>query len=128
MRLLTLIALSLLAFTGLAYGQSMELPDVNVLEQLGVLVLSWKGMTGIAKGSIIILILVQIVKHLKADFKAKRLLITVLSIAYGAVQMIMNGASVSAALVGMLVAGGGAIAIYEAIKPLIKNVPFIKTE
>jgi hypothetical protein len=121
--LMLVVALALM--TGMAFAQGIEVPPINVLEELGKLVLNWNTLPDLMKGSVIVMILVQVVKQAK-DFKYKRFLVVALSVLYGVGQMVLGGESLSAAIVAVLVSGGGAIALYEALKPLLKNVNFLK--
>lgn len=88
------------------------------------LITDWKAMSPIATGAMVILLLVQLLKtSLLGQFfpsiEWKRFFITFLGIAYGVVYLVSTGTPwVTAAVVGLL-SSGGAVAIYEALKPLL---------
>lgn len=97
-------------------------PIVTISE----LIKNWKSMSPVAIGAAIILILVQLLKssffgQFFNNLVVKRAFITVLGVAYGVVYLISAGTDVVTALVVGLLASGGAVAIYEAIKPLISK-------
>jgi len=100
-----------------------SVPEVNVLEQLGQLVIGWSALGAIAKASAFVLITVQVMKQ--ASFKYKRIAVIVMSIVYGVLQLVIGGESPVAASMAVLVSGGGAVALYNALKPLLKKVKFL---
>lgn len=105
---------------------SVEVPEVDPAKAIVELVTNWKTMSPVAIGSMIILILVQILKSsLFGQFfkhlEWKRLLITILGVIYGILYLVSTGTSwLSAAVIG-LISAGGAVAIYEAVKPLLEK-------
>lgn len=125
--LMTGLILGLLHLSiNVAMAQSgVAVPDVNALEKLGELVLNWSTMSDLSKGVLFVLILVQVLKQ-SVDFPYKRLAVVFLSILYGAGQLILGGESALSATMAVLVSGGGAIALYEALKPILKKIPFLQ--
>jgi hypothetical protein len=115
------LGITLLLASFVAMAQGMNVPEVDVIKHLGELVLNWNNMPDLLKGSAFVLILTQVVKKM-SDFEYKRLLVTLLSFVYGVGQLVIGGQELSGALVSMLVAGGGAVALYEALKPLLKKL------
>jgi len=121
MRFLIIIA-TLMMMATLAFAQSMGVPDANPLQKLGELVLNWENLSSLMKGSLAVLILVQVIKQV-TDFKYKRLLVTLLSIGYGVLQMLIGDANLSQAIIAVLISGGGASALYEVLKPFLRSIP-----
>lgn len=116
------ISLSLISF--MAFGQAIEpLPEVNIFEQLGALVLSWASLSSLAKGSIAVLILTQVVKQV-SDFEYKNVVVTLMSVIYAVIQMMIDGTTSTAAITMALFSMGGAVLIYNAIKPALLKIPF----
>lgn len=120
-----LLSVCMLLMTGMAFAQSIEIPEVNVLEKLGNLVLNWNAMSDLMKGSIIVMVIAQVIKQ-ASHFKYKRFLVVILSVIYGVGQMVIGGEGLGGAIVSVLVSGGGAMAIYESLKPLLKNISFLQ--
>ena len=108
----------------LGYAQGLApLPEIDLFAKLAELLMSWGSLGSLAKGSIVILILVQIAKQM-TDFKYKRLLVALFSVAYGVMQMMISEVSLSSAMIAVLISGGGAMVIYSAAQPFLKSIPF----
>jgi hypothetical protein len=106
-----------------AMAAGIIVPEVNPFETLAELISNWGSMSGLAKGMVFVLVTVQIVKQ-ASDFQHKRLVVLLASIMYGIGQLVMAGQSVSASIIAVLVSGGGAMALYEFIKPALKKYKF----
>lgn len=108
---------------------SLEAPtpaDGDPIATISDLIKNWKKMSPVAIGAAIILILVQLLKHnifgqFFHNIEFKRSLITVLGVLYGVVYLVSVGTDWITALVVGLLSSGGAVAIYEAIKPFLKK-------
>lgn len=99
-----------------AFAQQ-ALPEVDPAQLIIQLVTNWKSMGPIAIGMAFVVLSGQAIKSFVAeDFKYKRLLVLVLSLAYGALFSVSQGKGVLEALVITFVTGGGAVALYEALK------------
>lgn len=119
--ILTMMILSTVAFA----TEIAQVPEVEIFSKLAELILNWGAMGSLAKGMIIVTIAVQAIKQI-SDFKYKNLLVSILSVAYGIFQVMVNDVSFGSAFVTVLVSGGGAIVIYNAAKPFLKSIPFLK--
>lgn len=97
-------------------------PDGDPLQALLSLILGWKAMAPLAIGSAIIVVVVQAMKKLLPEFKYKRLIVAVLGVLYGVMLALSNGMGVLEAAVAALFVSGGAVAIYEAIKPALAKL------
>jgi len=113
-----------------AFSQELEqpVPLQTVFEAIATLVKNWKGMSGIGIAAAILTLLVQILKTellggllAKASPFLKRLLITVLGQFAGIVIAVNGGLGWIEAVVAGLLTSGGAVAIYEAIKPFFSK-------
>lgn len=111
-------------FTSIALAQP-TVPEINPLTAIGELIMNWGGMSDLAKGVLFVNIMVQVIKQ-AVDFQYKRTLVVVFSVIYGIAQMVMGGESAMGATVAVLVSGGGAMALYEVLKPLLKKIKFLK--
>lgn len=108
-------------------AQSVELPapaEGDPTLTLIKLVTEWKAMSPVAIGAMVILLLIQLLKSsfFGGFFKSlewKRFFITFLGIAYGVVYLISSGTPWLHALVVGLLSSGGAVAIYQALKPIL---------
>jgi type IV secretory pathway VirB2 component (pilin) len=110
---ITIFPLALLANIGV--------PDGDPLQTLLQLIANWKASSPIAIGMGIIVFVVQAMKKFLGDFKFKRAIVTVLGVAYSVLVAIVNGLSPAEAAVMVLFVSGGAVALYEAIKPLLSS-------
>ena len=115
-------ALAAIFFTATAFAQ-IVVPEINVWEQISQLALNWGSMTTLAKGTLFVLIATQLVKQ-ATDFEYKRVLVALLSIAYGVFQKLTGDMSLSAAVMSVLISMGGAMMLYEALKPFLREIPF----
>ena len=121
-----LVALSLAALAGLVIGPAYAstggaiVPEINPLEKLGELITNWSAMSDLSKGVLFVAIVVQVLKQ-AVDFQYKRLAVVVLSLLYGVGQLVLGGESALAATVSVLISGGGAMLLYEALKPILKK-------
>lgn len=91
-------------------------PDGDPLTLLLNLIFTWKSAGPLALGMGIVVLATQVVKKLLPDFQHKRLVVTILSCAYGVVLGVSQGLGWLPTVVAVLVTGGGAVAIYEAFK------------
>lgn len=116
-----------LVFSSLALAQ-VAVPDVDISKGILDLILGYKVLGPIGIGSGVIVLLVNI---LKSDFFGnlfknlnpliKRLIITILGVIYGVLFQVQSGIGWGNAIVTGLLASGGAVAIWEAVKPLIEK-------
>lgn len=116
-----------LVFSSLALAQ-VAVPDVEISKGILDLILGYKVLGPIGIGSGVIVLLVNV---LKSDFFGnlfknlnpliKRLIITVLGVIYGVLFQVQSGIGWGNAIVTGLLASGGAVAIWEAVKPLIEK-------
>lgn len=121
-KLLSIIFIALV-FCASVFGQDIQpLPDVNIFEQIASLVMNWGAMGDLAKGSVIVMVLAQVVKQVK-DFEYKNLVVAVLSVLYASIQVAISGSSISVAVTTALFSMGGAVLIYNALKPILLKIP-----
>lgn len=118
----SLAAAVLFPVVAFALEVPIQTPDGQPTQSILELVLNWKTLTPFAIGAAIIVIAVQVLKHYVPEFEYKRLAVTVLGIAYGTILALQQGLSIGAALVASLLTSGGAVALYEALKPAIKKL------
>jgi len=90
------------------------------------LIKNWKEMTPLGIGMGLVSMLVQALKSDKLgglfkNFKYKRTLIVILGQIYAIGLMVVQGSSWISAIITGLISSGGAVAIYEAIKPLFSR-------
>jgi len=119
------IAFLLISFFMCSLGFSQDLtpvPEVNIFEEIARIVMNWGSMSDLAKGSVLVLVLTQAVKQVK-DFQYKNALVAVFSVLYAIIQMMISGSSLMAAATTALFTMGGAVLIYNAIKPLLAKIP-----
>lgn len=114
------LALGLLTFTTLAFG-SIEVPEGDALQLLLQLLGQWNSLSALAIGSILIVIAMQALKQFAGDFKFKRVAVVLLGCVYAVIQSRIQGLELGNAVVLMLFSSGGAVALFEAIKPLLGN-------
>jgi hypothetical protein len=108
-----------------AFAVEASVPEINPLTALGELVLNYNSLSSMAKGILFVNILVQVVKQ-ASDFQHKRLLVVLFSVVYGVLEYMSAGGNFVSAFVAVLISGGGAMALYESAKPLLKNISFLK--
>jgi hypothetical protein len=75
-------------------------------------------MSPLAIGAAAVVVLTQAIKKFWPNWPYNRLTVSVLSVIYGIVYALMNGANFLNASVLVLITGGGAVAVYEALKGL----------
>lgn len=112
-----------LALLGSVLGHSLlaiEIPEGDAVQLLLKLLTQWNSLSPLAIGAILIVIAVQALKALLGDFKFKRVVIVALGIVYAIIQSRIQGLDLSSSIVMALFSSGGAVALFEAIKPLIK--------
>lgn len=114
-------------FPVLAIAQDLP-ADINAGKIFLDLVKNWKDLGGLGIGSSFVLLSVWFLKTEMAGefFKKlkpgiKRLLILVLGQVYSLLFMLKSGVPLMEALMLGLVSSGGAVGIYEALKPLFKK-------
>lgn len=111
-------------FVGVTFAQEIgTVPEVDIFEKVAELILNWESMGTIAKGSLIVMILTQVVKQI-SDFEYKNIVVAVLAIAYGVFEALVGDVSVGSAIVTVMFSGGGAVFLYNALKPILKKIPF----
>lgn len=123
------IELAAFSFINSAHAQEAapaalpSVPEVDPLTAIVELVKNYKGMSPLAIGMALVVLLMQILKmFFKDSFKYKRLAVTILSVIYAGLLALTQGLGIGEMLVTVLLTGGGAVAIYEAIKGLKKLV------
>lgn len=105
-------------------SEVVTIPEVDLFEKISELILNWGALSSIAKGSLVIMILAQAIKQYAKEFKYKKLLVAVLSIAYGVFSLLVDGTSVGASIAMVLISYGGAPMLYDALKPILKKIKF----
>jgi len=105
---------------------TIEVPSVDPAQAIVDLVTNWKEMSPLAIGASIILLLIQLLKSslFGGFFKHlewKRFFITFLGVLYGVVYMVSTGSPWINAIVVGVISTGGAVAIYEALKPILEK-------
>lgn len=125
MKFFILVFCMIFAAMSTALAVEGSVPEINPLLALGELILNYNGLSSMAKGILFVNILVQVVKQ-ASDFEHKRLLVVLFSVVYGVLEYMSAGGSFVSAFVAILVSGGGAMALYEVAKPLLKNISFLK--
>lgn len=105
----------------LAWGA--EVPEGDAFQSLLALILNWNSLAPLAIGSGLIVILVQAMKQFVGDgFIYKRTLVVFLGVVYSVLLSMQQGLGLVESLVVALITSGGAVAIYEALKPLLGKV------
>jgi hypothetical protein len=117
--LLLITSLTLFALSALADLPSV--PDGDPLSLALNLAMNFKTMGPLALGIAGVTIVMQVLKKFVGDFKYKRVVVAGLSVGYAVLLSVTSGLSWLQALIAALVTGGGAVAIYEAIKGLTGN-------
>lgn len=102
----------------LVFAQAGQIPDGDPLKALVDLITNWQTMSPIAIGLAVVVIGTQALKKFAPDWPYNRLTVSLLSVIYGVVTAVTGGASWTSAAVLVLITGGGAVAIYEALKGL----------
>ncbi len=97
-------------------------PDADPFQLLLQLVTNFKAMGPLAIGAAIITLLVQVLKKFVGDFPYKRAVVASLGVVYGVVLAMLQGLGVLEALVTALFVSGGAVAIYEGLKPVMAKL------
>ena len=125
MKLLLVLFLSL--FTLAAFGQVVP-ETINAGQLLLELVTDYKTMGPLGMGMTAVLLTVWLLKtkFLGSIFKAlsspvKRVVVVVLGQVYGLLYMVQSGMGWGEAAISGIFMAGGAMAIYEAIKPLLPS-------
>lgn len=115
-----LLCLLVLSVSVLA-ADLVPVPEGDPLVLLLDLIKNWKASTPIAIGSMIVVIIVQVLKKFVGESLYTRASVTVLGVAYSILVTMQKGASLLEAAIMALLVSGGAVAIYEAISPLINK-------
>lgn len=103
-----------------------QIPEADLFAKLAELILNWGALSSMMKGSLIVIILTQVVKQLSDEFKYKNLLVAIFSVLYGVFQLLAGDVSSTlGAVVSVLFTSGGALLLYNALKPFLKNVKFL---
>lgn len=97
-----------------------EVPNVDPLAQLLLLIRDWQAMGPLALGMGVVILLVQGVKRFAPGFRYSRFAVTVMSVLYGIGMAVTGGSTWLEASIAVLVVGGGAVAVYEAFKGMGK--------
>ncbi len=116
------LILSALLLPTLAFSEGIIPPEVDPLATILALFQNWAAMSPLVLGSTLIALTVQLLKMFVGDFEYKRIVIAGLGVVYGVITALLGGYSVFDALVAALITSGGAVAMYEAIKPLLPKV------
>ena len=103
-------------------GVPIVVPDGDALQALLSLIANWKGAQPLAIGAMVIVAIVQGLKQFLPDFKYKRITVTCLGILYGIFLGLQQGMGIAEVVVASLFVSGGAVAIYEALKPAMKKI------
>jgi hypothetical protein len=107
----------LLVLCTAAFADVAPIPDGDIGQVIVQLLTNWKSLSPLALGMAAVVISAQIIKAYVGDgFKYKRLLNLFLACLYGIGLAIQSGMGWLPALVSILVTGGGAAALYEALK------------
>lgn len=130
-----MILMSCLSFAQEVVPIVPEAGTDDIITALLNLIKNWKalGTLGAISG-VIVIITMLMNSHLtdkwfsKQGPYVKRLLITVLGQVVSVITLVKGGMNWQAAMISGLIASGGAVAIYEALKPLLakKPVPPVK--
>lgn len=100
----------------LALFASIVLPDQDPLAVAMQLFQEWNTLAPLARGAMIIVVLVQGVKKIFPDFAYMRTMVVVGGIVHGFLQSLSSGMSIVDSAVFILITSGGAIAVYELFK------------
>jgi hypothetical protein len=124
--LLLSFALVLLASVVATNAYAQVPPEGDAVQSFLALIANWKVLGPVGIGSGIIVVLLQVLKSptMGSWFKNveyKRIVITVFGQIYGVLFLIQSGQSVINSIVVGLFASGGAVAIWEAVKPLVEK-------
>lgn len=124
MRTIQILFIALLALPVVAFGVSIPIvvPDGDALQSLLALVANWKSAQPLAIGSMVVTLIVQLVKQFAPEFKYKRFLVTVLGVLYGFFLGLSQGMGLFEVAISALFISGGAVAIYEALKPTLQKI------
>lgn len=115
--------LFLLPVVAYAVDVPIVTPEVEPFSALMSLIMQWKTIGPLAGGAMGIAIAVQLLKQFVGDaFQYKRLAVTALGVIYGVVLAMSKGMGAVEAIVTALLVSGGAVAIYEAVKPVLKKL------
>lgn len=98
-----------------ALPPALQVPDQDLGTSIGQL-LNYKALGAIGVGMVVIVILMQLLKNAFGDFKYKRVVVTGLAVVYAVLLALTAGVGVGPAIVTVLFTGGGASALYDAIK------------
>ncbi len=99
---------------------SLALPEADLGKILLQLLTNWKTLGPLGIGMLVVLALTQLLKLVKLPSAWNRLTVTVLSVAYSVLLGLSQNMSLGAILVATLLTAGGAVALYEAIKGVIR--------
>lgn len=118
-----------LVFGAQAFAQVLQpVPEGDAFASLMALIANAKTMGGVAIGAAVVAIIAQLLKSPfvggffeKLDPKIKRLVVFVLGQLYGVLFMISQGVGAVQALLVAVFSSGGAVALYELIKPFFEK-------
>lgn len=117
MKWLCLLMVSMLTFAAFALAEIGPIPEMDPVVLVMKLASEWKVLGPIGAGILIVMLITQAVKALvPEDFKYKRLLALILAMVYMVLVAISSGLGIGAAILGVLLTSGGAMALYEALK------------
>jgi len=126
MRLLFLFLIMMV--TSFALLAQVAVPDAEVSKELLNLFMNFKTLGPVGIGMSVVVVLTQLSKteifgKIFKKMEYKRLFVTVIGQIYGMLFMVQSGSSwLNAAFIGLL-SSGGAVAIWEAVKPLVEKKP-----
>jgi hypothetical protein len=107
-----------LLISAVSFAALVPVPDGDPLLALLSLIQNWKVATPLVIGSGLIIVIVEALKKFVGDSLWTRAAITVLGVAYSFLVSLTNGGSLLDVTVMTFIVSGGAVAIYEAVKPL----------
>ena len=111
------VMLAVLLFPLRVLAEIAPVPDSDAVVLVMKLVAEWKVLGPVGIGIVLVMLAVQAIKALvPEDFKYKRLAVLLLAMIYMGLVSVSAGGSVGAAVLGVLITSGGAMALYEALK------------
>lgn len=119
----TFLVLLLLSAIAYAVDVPIVVPDGDPFTNLMSLIMQWKTIGPLAGGALGVAVVVQLLKQFVGDaFVYKRAAVTVLGVIYGVLLAMSKGMGAVEAIVTALLVSGGAVAIYEALKPTLQKL------
>lgn len=126
-----IVILFSMLFCMVSFGQVVPLEDATtaeLIEQLIHIITNWKAGGTLLGISMIIILLTNVLKSQATGFlfeklgsKTKRIVIVVMGVLTSVITLKLAGTDWISAIVTGLITSGGAVAIYEAFKPVAKK-------